>query len=92
MDTLLKEEINEVLKTCAAHWGCHVSEILGKSRERNILLARRDAARVLVKKGLSYEYTGKVLNRHRTTINNLLGVLGRNRKRGDRQIYLVGEK
>ena len=66
-------ERNALLDAVAFSWGVTASDILGRSRLRRHVEARRAVAATMVARGLAVAYVGRALGRHHTTILHLLG-------------------
>lgn len=64
-----KDPRMQIMEQCAKEYGCTVSDIFGRRKITNIMLARRKAAYLLVKRGrVSIADVGRYLNRDHTTI------------------------
>jgi chromosomal replication initiation ATPase DnaA len=66
-------ERNALLDAVAFSWGVTTGDILGRSRLRKHVEARRAVAAAMVARGLEYAFVGRLLGRHHTTILHLLG-------------------
>jgi chromosomal replication initiation ATPase DnaA len=67
-------ERNELLRTAAEKHGTTVGAILGRSRFRKDVEARRDCALFLRSRNLSLPEIGRILGRHHTSIFHLIGL------------------
>jgi len=64
-----KDPRMQIMEKCAKEYGCTVSDIFGRRKITNVMLARRKAAYLLVKRGrVSIADVGRYLNRDHTTI------------------------
>ena len=63
----------QILRECAKEYGCTVSDMLGKYRNENIILARRKAMWRLHKRGtMSLTQIGRYLNKDHSTVLHAL--------------------
>ena len=63
----------QILRECAREYGCTVSDMLGKCRNENIILARRKAMWRLHKRGtMSLTQIGRYLNKDHSTVLHAL--------------------
>lgn len=71
-----QDAIEATLQAVARKHYVTPERIVSREHNKYIIAARREAAKALYEKGLNGVQIGQVLNRHQTTVLNLLGRIG----------------
>ena len=67
-------------RICATHY-VSMDRLLGQARDKFVFAARQAAARELSKLGFDSVQIGRYLNRHQSTVLNMLGTLAKSKRR-----------
>ena len=82
---------NEILIKFCVKYEVQKDELLSRKRYKHLVDIRTAISKELREQGWSYPRIGELLNRHHTSIMNLLGVV-KTEKRGDLMIKLSKEE
>lgn len=73
----------DIIEQVAIETGISVARMLSPSRYSELVRARRIAARRMAASGMCYMEIGRHLNRHHSSVMNMLRVLSRQRPGGN---------
>ena len=73
---MIDEQAEAIVQSIAARHFVSVERLRGPEKGQWVYAARQAAARALDKQGLTSAEIGRLLNRHQTTILNMLGKIG----------------
>ena len=76
-----KEQANAILQRISQAHYISLERLLGTGRDRVSFIARQAAAHALADIGLDSVQIAKYLNRHPSTVLNMLGTLAKSKKR-----------
>lgn len=76
-----KEQANAILQRISQAHYISLERLLGTGRDRVSFIARQAAAHALADIGLDSVQIGRYLNRHPSTVLNMLGTLAKSKKR-----------